>query len=58
MYLGFFWLPYSALWAAFEETYAKSLEEQLRKGVEVLAATHKQQTETLRAAHTEPQPQK
>jgi len=30
-----------------KETFARSLEEQLRKGVEVLAATHKQQTDQL-----------
>lgn len=32
-----------------KEGYARSLEEQLRKGVEVLAATHKQQTDLLHA---------
>merc|ERR1719183_2530748 len=32
-----------------KESYARSLEEQLRKGVEVLAQTHKQQTEALHA---------
>lgn len=32
-----------------KESYARSLEEQLRKGVEVLAATHKQQTDLLHA---------
>jgi hypothetical protein len=32
-----------------KETYARSLEDQLRKGVEVLAATHKQQTDLLHA---------
>merc|ERR1740138_199242 len=30
-----------------KENFARSLEEQLRKGVEVLAATHKQQTDQL-----------
>jgi len=32
-----------------KEGYARSLEDQLRKGVEVLAATHKQQTDLLHA---------
>lgn len=32
-----------------KEQYARSLEDQLRKGVEVLAATHKQQTDLLHA---------
>jgi len=36
-----------------KENYAKSLEEQLRKGVEVLAATHKQQTDMLHAQANE-----
>mmetsp|Transcript_6109 Transcript_6109/g.11009 ORF Transcript_6109/g.11009 Transcript_6109/m.11009 type:complete len:287 (-) Transcript_6109:163-1023(-) len=32
-----------------KEEYARSLEDQLRRGVEVLAATHKQQTDLLHA---------
>lgn len=36
-----------------KEEYARSLEEQLRKGVEVLAATHKQQTDLLHAQATQ-----
>jgi hypothetical protein len=36
-----------------KETYAKSLEDQLRKGVEILAATHKQQTDALHAQANE-----
>lgn len=36
-----------------KESYARSLEEQLRKGVEVLAATHKQQTDLLHAQANE-----
>jgi len=32
-----------------KEQFARSLEDQLRKGVEVLAATHKQQTDLLHA---------
>lgn len=38
---------------AQKESYAKDLEEQLRRGVEVLGDTHKKQTEALHSAATQ-----